>query len=326
MENKSHALAAGLFVLVVSALVAALAMWLTRDNGAYIGYEMTSRDGVSGLQPQAAVRYKGVSVGKVTHIGFDPQVSGNVLIRIAVDDDAPITPTTFATLGYQGVTGLSYILLDDAGKSHPPLPPGPSGLPRLPLQSSPFAQLSEQGPVILGQVQEATLRINRLLADENQKLFSDALGNIGSAASSLDSLAKRLDKSVGERLDPALAALPALARDASGAVQSIKQASEQVSSMAGEFSKTAQRLNAADGPIEQAAQGVQTFSQAAERLQRSTLPSLERAADDTGRAARQIERTAAGVSENPQAFLYGSGPAGPGPGEPGFSAPVRSEK
>lgn len=326
MENKSHALAAGLFVLVVSALVAALAIWLTRDSGQYIAYELTSRDGVSGLQPQAAVRYKGVAVGKVTHIGFDPQVSGNVLIRIAVDDDAPITPTTFATLGYQGVTGLSYILLDDAGKPHPPLPPGPSGLPRLPLQSSPFAQLSEQGPVILGQVQEATQRINHLLADENQKRFSDALGNIATAAASLDTLARRLDKSVGERLDPALAALPALARDASGAVQSMKQAAEQVSSMASEFSTTAQRLNAADGPIERAAQGVQTFSRAAERLQRSTLPSLERAADDTGRAARQIERTAAGVSENPQAFLYGSGPAGPGPGEPGFSAPVRSEK
>ena len=326
MENKSHALAAGLFVLVVSALVAALAIWLTRDSGSYIAYELTTSDGVSGLQPQAAVRYKGVSVGKVTHIGFDPQVSGNVLIRIAVDDDAPITPTTFAMLGYQGVTGLSYVLLDDSGKPHPPLPPGPSGLKRLPLHSSPFSQLSEQGPVILGQVKDATQRINQLLGDDNQQRVSQALTNIGSAAASLDTLTRRLDRSVSERLDPALAALPALARDASGAVKSMQQAGEQVSSMAGEFTKTAQRLNAADGPVEQAARSVQSFSQAAARLQHSTLPSLERAADDTGRAARQIGRTAAGVSENPQALLYGSGPAGPGPGEPGFSAPIRSQK
>ncbi len=326
MENKSHAFAAGLFVLAVSALVAALAIWLTRDSGDYLAYELTTRDGVSGLQPQAAVRYKGVSVGKVTHIGFDPQVSGNVLIRIAVDDDAPITPTTFATLGYQGVTGLSYVLLDDAGKPHPPLPPGPSGIRRLPLHSSPFAQLSEQGPVILGKVKDATERINQLLAEDNQKRFSEALTNIASAASSLDTLARRLDKSVTDRLDPALAALPALARDASGAVQSMQKAGDQVASMAGEFSKTAQRLSAADGPVEQAARSMQTFAQAAERLQRSTLPSLERAADDTGRAARQIGRTAAGVSENPQSLLYGSGPAGPGPGEPGFNAPARSQK
>ena len=66
MENKSHALAAGLFVLIVSALVVTLAMWLTRDSGSYHAYELSSRQGVSGLQPQAAVRYKGVAVGKVS--------------------------------------------------------------------------------------------------------------------------------------------------------------------------------------------------------------------------------------------------------------------
>ena len=32
MENKAHALAAGAFVLVVAALLALLAVWLTRDN------------------------------------------------------------------------------------------------------------------------------------------------------------------------------------------------------------------------------------------------------------------------------------------------------
>ena len=31
MENKSHALAAGIFVIAVAALLAGLGMWLTRD-------------------------------------------------------------------------------------------------------------------------------------------------------------------------------------------------------------------------------------------------------------------------------------------------------
>ncbi len=322
MENKSHALAAGVFVLIVSALVIALAVWLQRDNGEYHQYEMTTRDGVSGLQPQAAVRYKGVAVGKVTHIGFDTQVSGNVLIRIAVDDDAPITPTTFATLGYQGVTGLSYVSLDDAGKPHPLLTPGPSGLPRLPLNSSPFAQLSEQGPIILGQVQEVTKRVNQLLGEDNQKRFAEALTQIGAAAQGVNTLSQRLDRTISDRLDPALAEFPALARDARGAVKSIQRAGDQVSNVAGEFGKTAQRLNAQDGPIERASKGVETLAQAADRLNARTLPTLERAADDTARAARQIARTASDVSNNPQGFIYGSGPAGPGPGEAGFVAPV----
>src|SRR3989442_6147536 len=47
-------------------------------------------------------------------IGFDPQTNGNVLIRIAIGVNTPITPTTFAVLGYQGVTGLAHVQLDDA--------------------------------------------------------------------------------------------------------------------------------------------------------------------------------------------------------------------
>ena len=181
MENKSHAFAAGLFVLVVTALVIGLGVWLTRDRGKYETYELSSGEGVAGLQPQAAVRYKGVSVGRVTHIGFDSQASGNVLIRIAVSVDAPITPTTFAVLGYQGVTGLAYVLLDDAGEPYPAIAPGPSGLPRLPLRTSPFTQLFDQGPAILSRVQEATERINQVLSDDNQRLLRELLANTGQA-------------------------------------------------------------------------------------------------------------------------------------------------
>ena len=322
MENKSHALAAGLFVVLMAALLAGLAMWLTRDNGSYHAYEMSTKEGVSGLQPQANVRYKGVSVGKVTFIGFDPQVSGNVLIRIAVEDNTPLTQTTFATLNYQGVTGLAYVLLDDAGEPQAPVPPGASGLPRLPLRSSPFSQLADQGPQILGQVQEATRRVNELLDEDNRKIFSATMQNIGTAAADLSALARRLDTTVVQRLDPALAALPPLARDATGALQSLRDAGTQVANMASEVGGTVQRLNAPGGPIEQAAQSTKTLARAADRLSTSTLPRLERAADQTGQAARQFGRVAGSLSDNPQALLYGPGRALPGPGEAGFAAPA----
>ncbi|HRL37048.1 MAG TPA: MlaD family protein, partial [Ottowia beijingensis] len=84
MENKAHALAAGAFVLAVTALLIGLAMWLLRDEVNTTTYEMVSAEAVSGLQPQAAVRYKGVAVGKVTDISFDPDNRANVLVRIAV--------------------------------------------------------------------------------------------------------------------------------------------------------------------------------------------------------------------------------------------------
>src|SRR3989344_5824268 len=222
MENKSHALAAGIFVLVVAAMLAGLAIWLTRDSANYEQYELSTKDGVSGLQPQAAVRYKGVAVGKVTRIGFDPQVTGNVLIRIAVNK---------------------------ADQPSPELPPGPSGLPRLPIKPSPFGKLAEQAPAILTQVEEATRRINQLLGDTNQQNPPEALGNIPQAAGSVNTLTQRLDATVAQRLDPALAALPPLASDARKTLQSLQQAGATVSGVAADGSKTTQRPGAAGGPL-----------------------------------------------------------------------------
>src|SRR6478735_3889250 len=119
MENKAHALAAGIFVVVVSAMLVALASWLTRDSGERDIYEISTRETVTGLQAQAAVRYRGVDVGKVSTIGFDPKQTGNVLMRLEIDHEAPVTKDTFATLSFQGVTGLAFVQLDDLGQPAP---------------------------------------------------------------------------------------------------------------------------------------------------------------------------------------------------------------
>ena len=89
MEKKAHALAAGIFVLVASALLAGLAVWLTRDraNTTWI-YEITTHETVSACshRPHAL---SGVDVGKVASITFDPATRGNVLLQLQIDENAP---------------------------------------------------------------------------------------------------------------------------------------------------------------------------------------------------------------------------------------------
>jgi len=322
MENKSHAIAAGLFVVIVAALLAGLAMWLTRDQTDYQLYELSSKESVSGLQPQAAVRYKGVAVGKVQAIGFDPQAAGNVLIRIAVNTTAPIGATTFATLGYQGVTGLAHIQLDDADTPLLPPSPGVSGLPRLPLHSSPLSQLAEQGPAILGQAQEVLHRLNTLLGDDNQQRFSMALQQLGASAGSIDQLARRLDQTVHTRVDPALAGIPALTQDAQQTLQVLRQASASAAGAADEVRQSMRVFNAEGGPLTEVVHSAQSLAVAVDRFGRVTLPRLNAAADETARAARRLGNTAGDISDNPQSLIYGPGRAAAGPGEPGFVAPA----
>ena len=275
MENKSHALAAGIFLIVVTALLAGLGLWLSRDKTDYRIFELSSKGSVTGLQPQAAVRYKGVAVGKVTKVGFDPQATGNVLIRIAVNESTPISETTFATLGYQGVTGLAHVQLDDAESPLEPTPAGPDGIPRLPLQSSQFSQIAE-----------------------------------------------RLDNTVATKLDPALATMPALAKDAQQTLASLRSAGDSAARAANDIGKTVQGLNQEGGPLKEIASSAKSLSGAADRFGRVTLPRLNRAADDTGSAARRLGRTAGDISDNPQSLIYGTGNLSAGPGEPGFVAPA----
>ena len=108
MENKSHAFAAGAFVIAVVALLLGLATWLSRDQQEGDIYELSTAESVTGLSEQAAVRFRGINIGKVTQIGFDPLNKGQVLLRISIRKDVPLTESTYATLGYQGVTGLAF--------------------------------------------------------------------------------------------------------------------------------------------------------------------------------------------------------------------------
>lgn len=323
MENKSHAMAAGLFVVVVACLLAGLALWLTRDRHQYVEFEMSTKDAISGLQPQATVRYKGVSVGKVTRIGFDPQASGNVLIRIAVDADAPISAkTTYAQLGYQGVTGIAHVQLDDSDSTQEPLPAGPSGLSRLPMKSSPLTVLADQGMLIMGRVDEATRRINELLGTENQQRFSAALGDIAGAAKGVNELTHSLNRTLTERIDPAVEQLPALSDSARRSMVALEKAGQEAGRLATDVRQLTQRLQVEGGPMAQLERGAESMGAAAEQLSRTTLPAVTQAASDVSRAARGMGAAASGITNNPQSLIFGEGQVQPGPGEPGFAAPA----
>jgi phospholipid/cholesterol/gamma-HCH transport system substrate-binding protein len=314
MENKAHAMAAGIFVVLLTALVLGLAAWLTRDTGVRDTYEISTREAVTGLQAQAPVRYRGVDVGKVSQVGFDPKQQGNVLLKLEVDRAAPITTETFATLSFQGVTGLSFIQLADDGRNAPRLKPDEDNPPRIPLKPGFLAKLEERGEVILKQVEDVTVRVNKLLGDDNQKRIADALESISQAANGTNVLVSRLDKTVATRVDPALA-------EATVMLKSVQKTAEDLSKTSDEWGKTAQRLNAKDGPVDRMSEGVDSLSAAADQFGRATLPRINRVADEATRTVKSLTRAVNELTENPQALLYGDGRVRPGPGEPGFQPP-----
>lgn len=293
MENKAHALAAGTFVLALMALLVAMAVWLTRDSGERHVYEVSTAQAVTGLQAQAGIRFRGVPVGKVESIGFDPDIKGHVLVRLSVDARTPITRSTFATITAQGVTGLGFVQLDDDAPEAALLAANDAKPPRIPLRPGVVDQLLQQSATILGQIQQVSVGLTHLTGPDNQASVQAAVSQIGAAAGSVSELA--------HALRPTLASLPALSRQSSQTVQSLQTA-------AGDVSVAAKQMGDASTAL---VRSVDTFAAA-------TLPKLGEVADETKLTLRQLRRTVSAVDENPQALIFGHGTPAPGPGEVGF--------
>jgi phospholipid/cholesterol/gamma-HCH transport system substrate-binding protein len=332
MENKSHALAAGTFVLLLLAMLIALAVWLTRDTSGQRLYDLSSKEAVSGLQLQAAVRYKGVPVGRVSSIELDPQRHGQVLVRIAVNDSAPITTTTFASLGFQGVTGLAFVQLDDSAEASQALATSSTQVARIPMRAGLMARLSEQGGHMLGQLDEASQRLNSLLAPAKQQALSDAVTKLSQAAAQLSQLTRHADQVLTGRGPEGSASLPRVAAQVESSFKSIQITSERlrdsaevVKHSAEAFKRTTTRMNEPGGTLDKIARSTEALAATSSALNATLLPRLTRTTDETARTVRQFGRVAEGLAEQPQSLLLGRAAALPGPGESGFVAPAAGQ-
>lgn len=306
MENKAHAIAAGLFVLFASALLIALSVWLTRQSVEVRAYELATRTSIAGLQPQAGVQYRGVRVGKVASIAFDPKNPGQVLLRLELDDDAPVTRATYATLGYQGLTGIAFVQLDDEGESRESLVAAPGQLPRIPMRASALEQWSTQGERLLSQLEETTRRVNQLLAPENQQALRKSIDSLGQAAAAVPPALRDIQQSFSVMRASA---------------ETVSASADRVRLAADDYAGLARRLQQPGGTLDQLQQGVAALAGTGQAVQHGSLPRLHRTLDEASRAAHRLGRVAGSLEEGPQALIYGPPLELPGPGEPGFAVP-----
>ena len=310
MENKSHALIAGIFTLVLLIAGILLAMWFNRDRVARVPYEMATKLSVPGLSPQADVRYRGLDVGKVDGIIFDPAVPGQILVRFSVKPDTPITHSTYGVLGYQGVTGIAYVQLDDDGSKPSKLASSKDQLARIEMRPSLFDNLQTRGLAILKQTEELTLRVNRLMTPDNQTLMLDAFSNVSKAATAIETIPRQLE--------PTLVKLPALAVQADHTLNAVGALSRDVSVLSKNVSTLATRLQAPDGTVDRLGSAADQLGAAALKVDLAVTPL----ATDARTTLRTVDRTLEHFNTRPQSILFGNGSLQPGPGEAGFVAPL----
>lgn len=310
MESRAHALIAGLFVLVFG-LAAGLAVWWFGGNREETReLILVTQRSVAGLNPQAAVRYRGIRAGQVQEISLDPLDTRNILVRISVNANLPLTKGTTAQLTYQGVTGLAYVLLDDNGAASEPLLVVGGVVPRIAIQANLFDNLGDRATNIVAQVSELTGRLNRLLDDKNARNLSQTLDNLAVASDGLRQVPvvmaaarEALSASNLKRLSVILAHLETTAGQAAPLTVEMRTlvASMQVLS---------KRLGDAGEAV-------------GDNLTGQTLPRINATMQELQQNSRQLSRILSNIENSPQSLIFGRSPGNPGPGESGFVVPSK---
>lgn len=301
MEGRGYALAVGIFVVVFAAALSAAAVWLSQDRTPYVHYTVASQTGVYGLVPDALVKLRGVTVGRVETIRFDPANPRTVLVDIAVVPGAPVAASTYAQLGYQGITGLTYIQLDD----DPKLDATRRLEPSQPIEMRPslFDRLATAGPELLDRIDMVAQRAAELLNESNREAVARSLVNIENASAGVGTLARRLE--------PGAAAIAPLAADARATLARANETLAHVTALADDVKS---RTGAVD-EVGRAAAEVRAVAKDA----RAVVPRVELLIDELSRNSRTLNRLLADLDAQPQSVLLGKAPPEPGPGEPGFN-------
>lgn len=309
MENKAYALAAGLFTVLLGAGVIVAAMWLSGETYERVPYVLESRHPVSGLNIQAPVRLRGVEVGKVESIGFDPADARLILVGIGVRTGTPITRGTTAQLGSQGVTGLAYVMLDDDGKKPEPMTSSSDQQARIPVRPSFLDDLSGSGKDLLTEVNQVVQRLNLLLGEKNQAQLIRTLA-------SLEAVAKRADV-LAHALEPAAGNLPALTADA-------RKALARADTMFSELTDLSRELKQQAGALERVAKSAELVGGSTQAVSGAvvseSLPRINMLLDEMTRNSRNLDRLLTDLNDQPATLVYGRERPLPGPGEPGFTS------
>ena len=307
MENKAHALIAGLFTVAMLMAAIVIGVYLSRDRIERVPYDLYTTMSVQGLNPQAAVRYRGLNVGNVERIQFDPKVPGQIVLRLNIRKETPVTHGTYAMLSYQGVTGIAFVQLNDDGSNPAPLVSSREDVKRLELRPGLIDQLQERGLAILQQADKLTRRLNEIAGQENEQKLTATVDEIRAAAVAF--------QRIPGMLSPTLHSLP-------GMVDESRQAAASVNRLTKNLDGLTTSLQSPDGALNRTARAAEEAAAAANQAERA-IPQLTR---DVRGALRSVRGAADTVAERPQSLIFGGPAIVPGPGEPGFQpAPASAE-
>jgi phospholipid/cholesterol/gamma-HCH transport system substrate-binding protein len=250
-------------------------------------------ESVAGLSNDASVKYRGVDVGTVDHIGINPQNSAEVKLLLRIRNDTPIKVDTRAKLKSFGITGLTFIELTGGGKDARLLKKTADKIPVIRSIPSTFAQIDE---TLKGLAEKSTLALEKF----NQLLSAENLDNIAAILLETKILSKDI-RSQMQGFHDLVGNGVTMESQVSKAFIQVEAASVSVKKMADSLEK-----NYADVGHDMS------------RNLRQSLGSLNQLFYDLDILAGELQDTLQAIKASPSDLLFKRSQPPPGPGEEGY--------
>ena len=216
MNNRVNYTLIGFLVILGISLMIGFSYWLLKPSAKdkTAKYIIYFNESVLGLNMDAAVKYRGINVGKVTRLRINPRNSEQVEVLITILKSTPIKSSTVAKLTSQGITGLSYINLNLGDNGAPPLKAKEGNeYPVIKSEASFFEKFGQSIDDVSENLSRTLTGTQKLLNNENQKqvaiilnktaafmdkmdklLNDETIINIQKSAKNLESSSSKLDK------------------------------------------------------------------------------------------------------------------------------------
>jgi len=300
MGKESFALMTGLFVAILMSGTVVIIIWMSGVQHQTYTYIAETKGSVAGLRVGSTVFYRGIEVGKVKGIDFDPEHPALILVPLEINQRVKFTQGVYATLDMKGVTGLTQIALKDKGDNPALLKTQQHIL----IEPSLIERLSDSSEQTINQVQLAMERVNTLLNNKNIQHVQQILVNVESATQQLNRLQ--------DKAETALEQVPVITDTATLMLIKMTQTAD-------EFSLLSQQLRQ-DIPLlaKQSKDLIQTGSKVGQQLLQTTLPRANTLIMQLQATTRRFDRVGSMLEHDPQAFLLGTKLIQPAPGEAGF--------
>jgi len=328
MESRVNYTAVGVFVVLLGLALVALVYWLTEGvtRKVYDTYLVYALDSVSGLNQNAAVRFRGVDVGRVARIELDRQHPERVRLYLDIEEGVPITRDTVARLQMQGITGLLLVDLSVTGKDLTPLTPAPDEkYPVIAYEHALFAKLDDGVSGIMVTLSTLSQRLEALFSEQNVDAISETLSHVNALSETLanrrEDIAElvRASRETAENAARLSAQGETVLRDGQQLMRDGQVAARNIALVAERMTTTLEKVEAAADSVKVAGGAASDFTGAGaatlERMKNESLPDFERLMDEMQYLSRELTMLIAEIRDDPSQLITGGPRYKPGPGE-----------